>query len=167
MKPLISGIALFVMSGYFMAAGRVENPVDIPRGMGQMDMRRMCPASLPGVEISTANTISGISVTFTAAAENVAELQKRVEQMASMHNMMVGSASMPMPNHMPAGEVAYEPLANGARLTFKPKNPAELPEFRKQIESHINLMKKGDCTMMGGMMQGMDHPMHNDAPAGK
>ena len=156
MKPLMSGIALLVLSGY-LAAGRVENPVDIPRGMGQMDMRRMCPASLPGIEISTANTITGIAVTFTSTSENVAELQKRVEQMASMHNMMTGFPNMPMPNRMPAGEVAYEPLANGARLTFKSKNPADLPDFRKQIESHVNRMKNGDCSMMNGMMQGMDH----------
>src|SRR6185295_1052405 len=104
MKPLISGIAFLVMSGYFMAAGRLENPVDIPHGMGQMDMRRMCPATLPGVEISAANTISGIAVTFTSLPENVAELQKRVEQMATMHKMMAGSANMP------AIDLVYEPL---------------------------------------------------------
>jgi len=157
MKALISGIALLVMSGVFMAAGRLENPVDVPHGMGQMDMRRMCPTSLPGVEISVANTDTGISVTLTTTPDNVAELQKRVEQMANMHSGMMEMANMPMANRMPKGDVRYEPLSNGARLTFKPKNPAELPEFRKEIESHVSQMKKGDCTMMDGMMQRMGH----------
>jgi len=132
--------------------------------MAQMNMRQMCPATLPGTEISTLNTSTGIAVTFTASSGNVAELQKRVEQMANMQERMADSTNMkdmpmgtPTAQSMLAGDVTYEVLAKGARLTFKPKDQTKLEEFRKQIESRVEMMKKGDCTMMGNMMGNMMH----------
>jgi len=173
MKALITGIAVLMLLG-FVTITTAENAADATRAMGQVNMKQICPASLPGVEISTATTTEGIAVSFTATSGNVAELQRRVELLANMHTMMGGSPNMPMPNHgnmpimhgntpnrVPAGEVAYEELAKGARLTFKAKDTADLTEFRRQIESRVEQMKKGDCNMMGTMMQDVDHPMHN------
>ena len=67
---------------------------------------------------------------------------------------------MPMASPMLAAEVTYEALAKGARLTFKAKDPAKLDDFRKQMESHAEMIKKGDCSMMGTMMQNSQEPHH-------
>ena len=156
MKPLLAGIGFLMLSGLITFAGASENPGDIPRMM-QMNMSAMCPATLPGVQVSAVDTANGIAVTFSAATANLPDLQKRVEHLANM----------PMANRMFAADVNYEALENGARLTFKPKDPATLEELRKRIRTFAEQMKKGDCTMMETMnkmdkMDKMDHMMPAD-----
>jgi len=156
MKPLLPGIGFLMLSGFVTFAAASENPGDIPRMM-QMNMSVMCPATLPGVQISALDTANGIAVTFSAATANLPDLQKRVEHLANM----------PMANRMFAADVNYEALENGARLTFKPKDPATVEELRKRIRTFAEQMKKGDCTMMEMMnkmdnMMPADHTIHAD-----
>jgi hypothetical protein len=80
-----------------------------------------------------------------------------------MANMHAAMGNMPMGSqHMIAGTVKYEALPTGARLTLKPNDASKLKEFREQVRSHAEQMKKGDCSMMQdmmmhGMMHGMPH----------
>ena len=85
-------LSIFV-SGALAAAG-AQNPPASPKagtpmpGMTQgMSHGAMmsCPTSLEGTSVAVADTATGVTVTFTTKPENVAELRKRVEQMAAMH----------------------------------------------------------------------------------
>jgi hypothetical protein len=125
-----------------------------PRGMSPMQMMQACPVQVEGTTVAVVDTPDGIAVTFTAKPENVAEVQQRVERMANMHSTM---SNMPAgQQHMMAGTVKYEALPTGARLTMKPNDASKLKEFREQVRSHVEQMKKGNCSMMQDMMmQGM------------
>jgi hypothetical protein len=121
-------------------------------GMSMMN----CPMKLEGTSAKVEDTATGVTVTITTKSENVAELQKRVQQMASMHG---ASADRPSPammqGQMMPGTVTYAAIDNGARLTLTPRDPAKLAEFRKEVRAHVERMQNGDCSMMHDMMQGM------------
>jgi hypothetical protein len=125
-----------------------------------MPMMMNCPMSLQGTTAAVANTADGVSISITTKAENVAELRRRVEQMAAMHGNDRPSAAM-MQGQMMPGTVKYEVIENGARLTLTPKDATKLAEFRKQVRAHVERMQKGECSMMQDMMQGMMRGMGN------
>ena len=142
-----------------------------PQGMSQSQMTQMmqpqaCPMKVMGADIAIADTKDGVAVTFTAkSTENVAEVRKRVEQMAKMHDSMSSMPMMQGQAHMGAFTAKYEETKDGARLTLTPKDSSKLKEFRAQVAAHVEHMKKGDCaSMMQEMMQGM---MSGTAPAKK
>jgi hypothetical protein len=119
-------------------------------GMSQAQMMQACPVKVEGTTIEVTDTTDGVAVTFAAKPANVADLQQRVERMANMHAAM---GNMPMGSlNMIAGTVKDEALPTGARLTLKPNDASKLKEFRQQVRSHVEQMKKGDCSMMQGMM---------------
>lgn len=125
-------------------------------------MMQDCPMKVQGVEVATANTPTGIALTFTAKPEQVEDLRQRVQRWATMHTekpeqsrgAMAPQGMMGTMGMMP-GTAKYEAVPNGARLTLTPKDPAKLAEFRTTVRTHVEKMKKGDCAMMQQMMQGM------------
>jgi hypothetical protein len=119
---------------------------------GKMDMQTMmkdCPMALPGTNLTTSDSPGGIAVNITTKPENVSELRRRIEHMAGMHGG------------------AYEPIENGARLTLTPKDPGKLGEFRDQVRTHVEQMKKGGCSMMQGMISDMSKPKPEPKPEPK
>jgi len=160
MKRFIVGliaIYAFAVSGN----GAVVHPLQ--QGMTQAQMTQMmqmmqpqaCPMKVQGADVAVSDTKDGAALTFSAKSkEDVTELRKRVQQMASMHESMSG---MPMgQGQMPPFSTKYEETTNGARLTLTPKDPAKLADFRKQVAAHADHMKRGDCaSMMQEMMHGM------------
>ena len=120
-------------------------------------MMKACPMNLEGTSVVATDTATGVALTITTTKpENVAELRRRAEQMATMHAVDRPSESM-MQGQMLPGTIKYEAIQNGARLTLTPKDPSKLAEFRKQVRAHVERMQKGDCNMMHDMMQGMMH----------
>jgi hypothetical protein len=154
MKRWIRGMTWLAL-GCVAALGAQQNPT-AGRGMGQMGGMQHCqmsPMTLSGADVAVADTTTGIAITFTAKAGDVKELQRRVERLANMHTMM--SDAPQMNARMIPGDVKYEAIAGGARLTLTPKDPAKLAEFRSQVRTHVEQMKKGNCAMMEEMMHGM------------
>lgn len=148
-----------LMSAVLFATG-VQNTENNPKpGMQGMAMMN-CPMKLEGTSVSVADTATGVAISFTTKPENVAELRKRLEQMATMHgtNGDRPSAAM-MQGQMMPGTIKSEVIENGTRLTLVPKDPTKLSEFRKQVRAHVEMMQKGQCSMMEDMMQGMMHGM--------
>jgi hypothetical protein len=74
--------------------------------------------------------------------------------MANMHNAMSGKPMMH--GGMVPTTARYEAIPNGARLNFTPKDPAQLDQLRTQVRGMAERMKKGDCSMMQGMMRHME-----------
>lgn len=151
---------LAVLAPVALFAARSQTPQTEPKPgmpMPGMSMMMNCPMSLQGTSVAVADTPTGVTVSLTTKPENVAELRRRVEQMAAMHTP--GASSPPsdamMQGHMMPGTVKYEAIENGARLTLSPRDPAKLAEFRKQVRAHVERMQKGECSMMEDMMQGM------------
>ena len=116
-------------------------------GMQGMPMMMNCPMTLQGTSVSVVDTPTGVAISLTTKAENVAELRRRVQQMATMHSGQHSSEAMKHGQMMP-GTIKYEEIENGARLTLTPREPAKLDDFRKQVRAHVEKMQKGDCSMM-------------------
>jgi hypothetical protein len=159
-------LLLMFVSGVLVVAAAQNPPTpskpNMPMQGMSSGMMMNCPTKLEGTSVAVADTATGVTVTFTTKPENVAELRKRVEQMAAMHAPATGSDSHAMmQGQMMPGTVKYEAVDNGARLTLTPKDAAKLAEFRKQVRDHVDHMKSGDCSMMQDMMQGMMHGMGN------
>ena len=60
--------------------------------------------------------------------------------------------------------IKYEEVPDGARLTLTPTDPARLEEFRTKVRQHAEQMKKGECSMMQGMMGGTKSPEPTPKP---
>jgi hypothetical protein len=150
---------LVVPVGIF-AAG-LQNNVTTPKPDMPMQGRGMmaCPMNVEGTSVAVTDTPTGVAVAITTSKpEDVAEVRRRAEQMATMHSIDRPSPTM-MHGQTLAGTVKYESIEKGARLTLTPKDPSKLTEFRKEVRAHVERMQKGDCTMMQDMMQGMMHGM--------
>lgn len=149
-------VLLILTPVVLFAAGTQSTQTEPKRGMQGMPMMMSCPMKLDGTSVAVADTATGVTVSITTKPENVIELRKRVEQMATMHSANPDHPSAPMmQGQMMPGTVKYEAIENGARLTLTPKDPAKLAEFRKQVRAHVEMMQKGECSMMRDMMQGM------------
>lgn len=137
-------------------------------------MEAICPMTVPGTKVKAQDT----SLVFTTTASNVAEVQRRVKEMAQMHNQHAGAMGkggktsqgpgmmrgmgmgMTAPEHaaLMGAKVRAENLPNGARLVFTPKDPAQLPALRTALAKHAQKMASGQCGMMGMHGQGMAPP---------
>jgi len=152
-------LTLILTSVFVLAIAQAQNNQTQPGGSAGMPMMMGdCLTNLPGTTVTATDTATGIALTFTTKPENVAELQRRIEQMAAMHSGDRPGPAM-MQGQMMPGTVKYEAVENGARLTLTPRDPAKLAEFRTQVRAHVEQMKQGQCGMMADMMQGMMHGM--------
>ena len=149
------------------ANASVQQKQNEPHQMHDMAMMQNCPMMLDSTDVAVVDTPAGIAVTITTTKpENVAELQRRVQQMSVMHNTLHESKApneAMMQGRMMPGNITYEAIPNGARLTLAPKDPANISEFRAQVRAHVERMKEGNCSMMRDMMQGMMQGMKRQA----
>jgi hypothetical protein len=156
-------VLLPMLLGVFGIGGVQEKSVEERLGPMPM-MMQDCPMKLQGTEVTVEGTVTGIALTFTNKPDKVADLRRRVERMAVMHNAERPNEVM-MQSQMMAATVNYESIENGARLTLIPKDPAKLAEFRTKVRAHVDRMKNGECPMMQEMMRGMkDHMEKSAAP---
>jgi hypothetical protein len=145
-----------------VGAAAQNSPAPAKSGMMDMAMMQSCPMTIPDAAIAVNDSVDGIHVAFSTKSGDVAELRRRVEGMAQMHND--ASSGTMMSGNMMAGKMIpftlkYEETSDGARLTLTPKDPAQLPELRTQVRAHAEQMQKGDCSMMQSMMKGMPDSM--------
>lgn len=142
-----------------------------PMGGG---MAGMCPMSVPGTQVSAAETPSGEALTFTTTPDQAAALREKVHAMADMHNqhhaggaaghggMMGGgmggmgtgggAGGMQMP---PPSRASVEDLPDGARIVVTPNDPADLQQLQSTVRGHAQEMQQHGC----GMMQHGQHGM--------
>src|SRR6478672_8327407 len=92
-------------------AARQNTQTEPKRGMQGTSMMMTCPMKLEGTSVTVADTPTGVTVSITTKSENVTELRKRVEQMATMHNANADhpSAAM-MQGQMMPGTIRYEAI---------------------------------------------------------
>ena len=151
-KFVILLVPMFMASFSNAAAQQKEMP-----SIERMDMRKMmrdCPMTLPGTNVTTSDTAAGIVINIITKPDNVLELRRRVEHMAAMHTGSSANQGM-MQSQMLPGTVTNEPIEYGVRLTLTPRDPEKLARFRDQVGAHVAQMKKGECSMLQGMMGNM------------
>jgi hypothetical protein len=136
------------------------------------EMADGCPTRLPGTRVVEADLDGAAALTFTTSGD-VTELRRSVRRMAEMHNrshraggMMASEGRMrghgPGAMHarengehrgrmmgpgsmMPAASATVEESDRGARLVFKPEDPAELDRLRENARLRAQRMTAGGC----------------------
>ena len=156
---LVGAAALLLTTvGLTTAATQQSQPqhdVNMSHHDMNMSMMQNCPMKVPGTGVSVTDTENGIALTLTTKSGDVAELRRRIENMAKMHGT---APNAPMHGNMTPFSVKYEEIASGARLTLTPDNSGQLDSFRTAVRQHAEQMNKGECSMMQGMMNGMKKP---------
>src|ERR1051326_8500655 len=123
---LLVGV-LVLGAGFTMAAigGTQNQQTPAPEhGMAGMPMMENCPMQVSGADVSIIDTNDGIALSITTKSGDVADLRRRIENMAKMHS------NDGMHGNMMPFSVTYEEIPNGGRLTLTPKGSANLEEFR-------------------------------------
>jgi len=154
-------IIVAALTSMTLSIAATETQQAEPQRHTDRSMMQSCPMNVPGTDLSITDTENGIVLSITTQSGDMAELRRRVEDMTKMHN---ASSNTAMHGNMMPFSVKYEEVAYGARLTLTPKNPAQLDAFRTAVRQHAEQMKKGECLMMQGMMQGMMDRMKNPEP---
>lgn len=156
----MSAIFIAVLISTFTMGAAAQTPKEQPKpgmpGMTDMSMMQSCPMTIEGASVGISDSVDGVHVAIMTKTGDVAELRHRIEAMAKMHGDMPNGS---MPNMM-SGKIVpftvkYEEVQDGARLTFTPKDPAQLSELRTQVRAFAEKMKTNDCSMMQNMMKGM------------
>lgn len=152
--------------------GAHANTGEHEHGQQQGMMGGMCPMKVPGTAVSVADTEGGVALVFTTSTGDVAELRRRVHQVAEMHNrhhsggMMSGGmhdggtgehpmgrgGGMMSPGMMIGSAATAEDVEGGARIVLAPKDPSQLDALRRHVHGHAERMSHGECPMM--VMQG-------------
>ena len=121
-----------------------------------------CPMTVPGTQVSAADTATGEVLTFTTTSpDQVPELRNRVRAMADMHKHHHGSAeegtgssagdgtALSVP---PVSTARAEDIDQGARITVTPTDASQLPELQRIAREHAALMQaQGRCDMAAVM----------------
>ena len=136
------------------AVAAPQTPQDTPKKMSpEMMTHGVCPMALKSADVTLADIPNGIAATFTTKSGNVGELQHSVEWLANMQKAMADGFALR--ERLLRGDVAYEPLPHGARLTFKTRDGDKTEEFRTQVRARVDQMTKDNCAMMENMMRAM------------
>ena len=158
-NTLLTILAALSLMTSGMAASETQHAV--PQDQTNKSMMQSCPMKVPGSDLSITDAENGIVLTIATKVGDVAELRRRVETMAKMHS---ASSNTAMHGNMIPFSVKYEEVYDGARLTLTPNNLAQLDALRTTVRQHGEQMKKGECSMMQGMMQGMMDAKKNPEP---
>lgn len=128
---------------------------------GEHDMAAACPMDIPGTTARTEDVKGGVAIVFATSTGDVVELQRRVAQMAEIHNQhhaqhpatpepgQPGAQAGTQDQGMIAAQARAEDINRGARLVLTPQNPKQLKQVRQQIRQHAQEMaSSGQCSMM-------------------
>lgn len=92
-NKLLLGVLLLIASAAFAATTLQDKQTGSRYNMGQVHMMMNCPMlDIQDADVAVTNTPNGVTLTFTNKSGNVAELQRRVERLATMlkQGMMSG-----------------------------------------------------------------------------
>jgi hypothetical protein len=136
------------------ALAAAQTPNQTPEGMGPGSMvHGACPMPLKAAAVGVKNVPNGVAVTFTTPSGSVEELQRSVEWLANMQRAMAGGPALG--ERLLPGDVTYERLPHGARLTLTSRDSDKTVEFRQQVRLRVDQMTHDNCAMMDNMMRAM------------
>lgn len=162
---LVGTTALALLSG---CAHSTRPAAAAPMHGAGADMKAICPMEVPDTQVSAVDEVNGATLTFTAPAQ-VAELQRRVHAMATMHNQhhaggdthqgqhsdgMMGGGNQMSGMMMPPSHATVFDLENGASIKLMPSNAADLPTLQAAARMHAQRMQQNGCEMMTSMHHG-------------
>lgn len=149
-------------SACMMSHGQASPPETAPAARSAP-----CPVEVPGTQVAASDTPDGAAITFTTSTGDVAELRRRVQAMAEMHNAHLSSMEGGGMMHggmmhggmegetgegamaMPVARAAATDVPEGATLTFTAADAAQIELLRARVREHAEMMRAGRCPMTG------------------
>jgi hypothetical protein len=166
-KPTLFGLALVVVLG----CGRDRAPapttattplveeeavVEAPAAEPVPRHAEPCPMDVEGTSVEVEETAQGVALVFETQDGDVEALRREVQAMAVMHQQHHQREPHHAPGMMPDASVTTEPLEDGMRLEFTPRDPAQAEELRERVYSVAEEMQVGRCPTMMEPQGGMD-----------
>ena len=123
-----------------------------------VSLEESCPADVPGVHVTYAETADGAALSFVAPPHQVDEVRRRVHRMTADHPRFVIDADDPPLDAVEPDLVSttheVDLIENGARLVIRPVSHADLESVRSHARRHADVMARGLCLPPIGPAQG-------------
>lgn len=169
--PAGAGVVAFMLT--MAAAAQTATPTGAPGGGHRTGsagregmMMEMCPERVPGTQARVVDVPNGIAVEFsTDQPKQVAELRRRLERLARMHEehrigagmhgrMMNGSderkptaGCMHGMGPMMDATTRVEEIPSGGRLVVTAASEGDVEQLREHVRIHVERMEKRECPM--------------------
>jgi hypothetical protein len=100
---------------------------------------------LTGILLLIVLTTVNARQVLSDAPRDIVSTMRTIELLQTMQTMQtkMDKCLMDMKNT----DVVVADTPDGVRLTFKPKDPAQLDDLRKTVRAHVEMMQKGECGM--------------------
>ena len=116
----------------------------------QRELRDLCPMEVPDATVRAEDIEIGAALVFTTSGiygGDIADLRRRVREMADIHNhyrdWMI--ARMPDSAKLPPAKRHVDDMPNGARIVFEPAGESEMAELRERVRTEAQRIAAGTC----------------------
>ena len=162
-QPMFGSATVVVVAGLLWACGAKSSAQSEPvtastapaaaptEEPGERVASQECPMQVPGTTVTASNVEGGVALAFTTQSGEVAELRERVQRLTEAHHPHHSGAVMGM---APPSTASAEEIESGARLVFRPQDPAQLEALREHARTHAARMAEGDCPMASSLGDG-------------
>jgi hypothetical protein len=125
---------------------------DVPESQPEATAADWCPASVPGVNVRTTRSPSGVALEFTTTPEHAEEVRQRARDLARVYAgprglthddvaPMARNTGEPAPTYTTTVDV----IPAGARIVILAGNQAELAAIHRRLGEHAEVMRSGKC----------------------
>jgi hypothetical protein len=130
-----------------VAPAAAEPPVAITT---QRALRDLCPMEVPGATVRAEDIETGATLVFTTSGiygGDIADLRRRVREMADIHNHYRDWMTARMPDRamLPPAKRHIDDLPNGARIVFEPGDASGMVELRERVAVEAQRIAAGTC----------------------
>jgi hypothetical protein len=130
-----------------VAPAAAEPPVAITT---QRALRDLCPMEVPGATVRAEDIETGAALVFVTSGiygGDIADLRRRVREMADIHNHYRDWMTERMPDRamLPPSKRHIDDLPTGARIVFEPGNESGMLELRERVRVEAQRIAAGTC----------------------
>lgn len=150
MKPFALVLCAAFVAGCTASEPAPRNPEGTTILQAQADAH--CPLGVPSARVEVADTPGGVSMTFTASPDRIAELRARASDAAAMHGPGQrlgrghdgkhgsGGEHGLQAMQLPPSHAGAEDIEGGARLNLRPVDPSDLGALRLKARERAAAM---------------------------
>ncbi|HTQ46261.1 MAG TPA: hypothetical protein VMI75_26075 [Polyangiaceae bacterium] len=130
-----------------------EPPSDVVAG--RMPARKhsngsdSCPLTISGARADIENSGSGLTITVSAAADQLLLLRARAHALPDVHGGLAAACPCALTGEAasaPPADISVDDLEGGVRLVVTAKDPADTANLRSALRGQLSRVHGGDCS---------------------
>ena len=131
-----SMIPLLVVGACAQSSPPPSSPPPSTMMMGRGSGLGMCPLLQAGASVIATDTEGGVALAVTAPESQRLAVRQYLRQMATHHEQTRVGGRPEHHENLPPHSAAAVDTEQGAELVFRPDEPGQLSELRKQVQIH-------------------------------